>query len=272
MSVLTRAGAKVSDWLGRDSRIISTLRPAYEWLLDASSGGRGVEWPVHGEHLRIDPRMRPLVAQSGEPKLFDYLKENIRPGDVILDVGSFLGTYAIFMARWAEPTGKVFAFEPSPESFQALKKHLAINGVEGVVSPFQMALGDKPGAATLKTHTEPYRNALGAVDPKGVSSGEVEVEVSTIDDVCEKLGITPKLIRMDIQGHEYAALRGAEKTLEKGRGHLQIVLEVHPQLWPLVGVDEKSFDALLEEYGLRVEKLHDEFARYVPDGHVALRA
>jgi hypothetical protein len=75
---------------------------------------------------------------------------------------------------------------------------------------------------------------------------------------------------MDVQGFEHAVLSGARRVIRQGRGRLRIVLEVHPQLWPLQGVDEHGFDALLEELGLRAVPLVKSARRYEPDGHVVL--
>src|SRR5215510_14866105 len=100
MGLLTRAASRVSSALGRDSRLIVAMRPAYEWFLDLSSGLQGAEWSVNGEPLRVDPRVRRFLAQRVEPELFSFLRSAVRPGEVILDVGSFLGVYAILMARW----------------------------------------------------------------------------------------------------------------------------------------------------------------------------
>ena len=75
--------------------------------------------------------------------------------------------------------------------------------------------------------------------------------MSTVDAVCESRGFEPTLIRMDVQGLELAVLKGARRTIASGRERLRIVLEVHPQLWPLQGTDALAFDATLRQLGLR---------------------
>ena len=165
MSVLTKTGAAVARWIGRDSTVIRTLRPSYEWLLDAASGGRGTPWSVNDETFRIDPRVRRLVAPTAEPELWAWLKENIRPGDAVLDVGSFLGIYAIIEARWAGPTGRVLAFEPTPSTVTTLRRHIKINDVADRITVMPVALGAAEGRVELHEHSDPYRNAVGATDP-----------------------------------------------------------------------------------------------------------
>jgi FkbM family methyltransferase len=270
VSLLTRTASLASRALGRQSTIVNALRPSYEWALDAASGGRGVPWPVNGETLRIDPRARRVVASTTEPELWSWLKANVRPHDRILDVGSFLGVYAIFLARWAGPSARVLAFEPTPSTVTMLRRHVEINDMTARVTVMPVALGDAPGYVELHEHSDPYRNAIGADDPLGRTTRTRRVELTTLDAVCRREGFEPTLLRMDVQGFERAVLGGAREVISAGKGKLRIVLEVHPQLWPLQGFDAAAFDATLREVGLRPRPLREGGPLYEPDGHVAL--
>lgn len=251
--------------------MIRSLRPSYEWLLDKASGGRGVDWPVNDSSLRIDPRVRHLVASSVEPELWNWMRASVRPGEQVLDVGSFLGVYAVFLARWAGPTGRVLAFEPTPRVQKTLRRHLQINGVADRVNLFPVALGDGQGQAQLHEHSDPFRNALGVTDPEGHGTITSCVQQTTVDAICSEQLFEPTLLRMDVQGFERAVLRGARGTIARRRGHLRMVLEVHPQLWPLQGFDEADFDRTLADLGLRAKPLLVGRARrYEPDAHVEL--
>src|SRR5947209_7477731 len=120
-------GAAIRARLGRPGSAVSFLRPVYAGWLRAAYGRRGLPWRVNGESLRIDPSVRHLVPHENEASLFEFMRSHIRPGDVVLDIGAFLGTYAIMAARWSGETGRVLAFEPSPDSFAILCRHLAMN-------------------------------------------------------------------------------------------------------------------------------------------------
>src|SRR5450755_182971 len=141
MALLTTAAALVSERIGRNHPWIQRLRPSYEWLLDASSGHRGVAWAVNGEPFRIDPRVRRLVARTAEPELWEYLRAHVGPHEQVLDVGAFLGAYAVMMARWGGEGTRVLAFEPSPSTLPFLKRHVALNGMESRIEVFNCALG-----------------------------------------------------------------------------------------------------------------------------------
>jgi FkbM family methyltransferase len=270
MGLLTVAGSTVSELIGRNHPLVRQLRPSYEWLLDAASGKRGIEWSVNGEPFRIDPRVRRLVARVTEPELWEYLRAQVGPHERILDVGAFLGAYSVMMARWGGETTRVLAFEPTPTTLPLLRRHVALNKVADRVEVIEHAVGAEAGFVELHEHSDPYRNAVGASDPNGTARGTSRVAVTTLDDACSARNFSPTLLRMDVQGFEHAVLRGAREIIRNGRGKLRIVLEVHPQLWPLQGIDERSFDALLEELGLRAVPLLANRPRYEPDGHVTL--
>ena len=88
----------------------------------------GLPWNVHDEVVRIHPSVRHLVPHEPEPALFHFLRQTIRPGDIVLDVGAFVGIYAVLEARWSAPTGRVVAFEPTPSSVELARRHIAWNG------------------------------------------------------------------------------------------------------------------------------------------------
>jgi FkbM family methyltransferase len=271
MPLLVPLAAAVSQRLGRESRIIRALRPSYELLLDIASGGRGVEWLVNDEILRIDPRARRLIPSTTEPDLWAWLRCHVRPGEHVLDVGSFLGVYAVAIARWAGPSGRLLAFEPTSAAHRLLQRHVRLNGVQGQVRTFPLALGEHESNAELHEHSDPYRNAVGMTDPGGVGTRISTVQMSTIDEICRRESFSPTLLRMDVQGFELAILRGARETVARSRGRLRIVLEVHPQLWPLLGFGTEDFERTLSELGLRARTLDGHSAPpYEPDGHVEL--
>lgn len=220
--------------------------------------------------MRIHPRVRRLVAQQTEPDLWEYLRSAVGPAEQVLDIGSFLGVYAIVMARWSGPRGRVLAFEPSPGSGTILQRHLRMNGQADRVSLVRSAVGAEPGTLELREYDDPYRNAVAITPPDNIHRGLTRVPVTTVDEICASRGFVPTLMRIDVQGFELAVLRGARETIRQGRGRLRIVLEVHPQLWGNYGADAAQFDALLADLGLRAVPLLLGAPRYQPDEHVRL--
>jgi FkbM family methyltransferase len=243
--MLSDLATKVGDRAGRSGPVVRVLQPLYAAWLNARYGRSGLPWSINGEPLRIDPSVRHMVPRENERPLFDFLRANIKPGDVVFDIGAFLGTYALMEARWAGDSGRVVAFEPSSFSFAVLTRHMRMNGLAGTrVDARQAAVGRTAGSRELITFDdEPYRNQIA---PATGPSNQVTVDALTVDAVSKELGRPPDWIRMDVQGLEFEVLEGARDAIRDARGRMKIVAEMHPEQWP--------------DFGIRPEDAHDRFA------------
>jgi FkbM family methyltransferase len=233
---------------------------------------KGMPWRIHDEIIRIDPRVRHFVPHVSESALFAFLKRRITPGDVVIDVGSFLGIYAILESRLAGPRGRVVALEPTASSASVARRHLAFNAGDAAapVTLLEAAAGERRGRATFYEYDAPYVNGLTpAVDVDDRARHRV-VEVVTIDDLCDQMKIRPTLIRMDVQGAEFHALRGARRTIAAIGAHLTIVAEMHPQCWPSLGIDEAHARETIDALGLCASPLEPGAGLFARDGHLVL--
>ena len=251
--------------------IATALRPAYGLYLRAVFGRVGLPWSVNGEVLRIDPRVRRFVPHQNEPALFRYLQSAIQPGEAVLDIGAFLGTYAVMAARWTGPLGRVLAFEPSPETFQILQRHLLMNNLSAPrVEVRCAALGARVGRQPLRRYElEPYRNQI---VPDDADDSAVTVDVVTVDSACAQWMRIPDWIRLDVQGLEFDVLEGAQEVIREGRGRLKIVAEMHPQLWPAYGIQPREVVERLAVLGLRARGLTPNDSFSTPDSHMILES
>ena len=258
----------LGDRFGRTGHTVRILRPAYAAWLNAAYGRRGMPWRLNGEPLRIHPTVRHLIPQENERSLFDYLRSAMRPGDLVFDIGAFLGTYALFEARWTGERGRVVAFEPSAYSFSVLTRHMAMNGLGARrVDARHAAVGASVGRQTLVAfEDEPYRNHLAG---RG-TSGQVSVDVLTVDAVCTELGRAPDWIRMDVQGLEFEVLHGAREAIREGRGRIKIVVETHPEQWPDFGIDPAEAQERFGAFGMHARPITPADPLFSQGGHVIL--
>lgn len=241
--------------------------------LRARYSRRGMPWRVHDHIVRIDPRVRHLVPHVSETTLYEFMKHHIVPGAAVLDVGSFLGIYATLAARFAGPRGRVVALEPTAWSAAVARRHIEFNRDRSAspVMVVEAAAGDTSGEATFYEYDQPYVNALEpAVDVDGVGATRF-VKILTIDELCEQLQIRPTFIRMDVQGAEFQALRGARRTIAAAGTGLTIVAEMHPQCWPAFGMDAVAARRAFEALGLTAEPLEPGADLFTRDGHIILR-
>jgi FkbM family methyltransferase len=249
------------------------LQRVYAAGLRARYSRTGMPWRIHDETVRIDPTVRHLLPHASERALFAFIKGHVRPGDVVLDVGSFLGVYAVVEARLAGPGGRVVAIEPTPQSAWMARRHFSFNA-ETASAPMclvEAAVGEHRRQTTFYEYEEPYVNALRpAVDVNGRARTRV-VQVVTIDDLCDQMKIQPAFIRMDVQGAEFHALRGARRTIATAASDLTIVAEMHPQCWPSFGMDEGHARETIDTLGLSAAPLEPGAELFARDGHIVLR-
>lgn len=210
------------------------LRPAYRWVLKKSSPN-GVGVSINGEAIRLDPAFASISWESVEPECYKTFLAAVPPTGLVFDIGSHIGTYSILAARKMQPGGAVVAFEPTAATRGFLTKHLDWNGVADRVTVRPACCTDQPGTATF------YVKADDPEAPNSLRPDEsfetVTVEATTIDAEATKLGRTPDLLKIDVEGGEWEALQGAKETLSGGR--VRMLLSVHPPRLP-EGVAEAS--------------------------------
>ena len=255
------------------SRVRSLAVASYGHVLRALYSRHGLPWTVHDDVVRIDPQVRHLVPHQPEPALFGFLKQTIRPGDVVLDVGAFVGIYAVLAARWSGSQGRVIAFEPTPSSAALARKHLTFNGLGPErVRLVEAAVSDRATRATLHQYDAnamPYVNSLVSAVDTDASAETRDVAVVTIDEVCRELKVMPSVVRMDVQGAEIHALRGARETI-RAAPRLSLVVEMHPQCWPAFGVTAQDVGETLRDLGLTARPLVEGEALCARDTHAVL--
>lgn len=144
--------------------------------------------------------------------------ERIQPGDVVFDIGANVGFFALLASKLVGPTGQVHAFEPFPRNLSYIEKHIKLNGVTNItVHP--IAIASTSGSA---------RFGDGENDSQGRLSekGEVVVRTASLDSLIAGGSFArPAFVKMDIEGAESDALRGAPALLASTG--LTIVLSTH---------------------------------------------
>jgi FkbM family methyltransferase len=144
------------------------------------------------------------------------------PNRVSLDVGAAVGEFTIAML---ERSRSVIAFEPRPTQAHELAAMFEAVGAAVRVEP--VALSDKPGAAEMRElELEPGRSTIDSAnaltDLEGSPVRIVDVRVTRLDDLgLDNVGF----IKIDVEGHEFAVLRGAADTLRRNRPTLFIEAE-----------------------------------------------
>lgn len=222
------------------------LRALYHAAL---GGGRGIAATLPGgETVRVLPEYRFIGWNAVEYAAF---RAAAGPGAVALDVGSNVGAYALALGGWVRPGGRVYAFEPSRRAFDGLAAHVRLNGLDDVVRPVRAAVSDRAGTAMLAAEGHHGTSHLTGDTGEGTET----VETVTIDQFCAREQIVPTLIKIDVEGWELEALRGARETIARGGDGLALFVEMHPTAWRARGLSAADVRAELDAQGLRAVPL-----------------
>ncbi len=195
--------------------------------------------------------------RSIEPEILKL--EEWCPADrMAIDIGANRGDYALFLSQIAS---EVQCFEPNPGLVQELKRLL--EGVPATIH--QVGLGDECGQFELSIPSVDGKELHGwaGVDRdfsgaswKGMPIVEVKkeiIEVKRLDDFAfNNVGF----IKIDVEGHEFATLKGAEALLRRDHPTLLVEIEQRHHDSPITGIFE-----WLEALGYSGSFLDDDVLR-----------
>lgn len=212
---------------------------------------RGLAFTLQDENWITNYRWR--TYETKEPETLDWLDRSLRDGDVFVDVGANIGLYSVYAAL-SRPASRVIALEPEYANLHLLRDNLVANGLEDRVTAYSIALGARDGLSFLLVqdlapgsalHTESREASPLTRTGRRVRLRE-GISVLTLDTFCGFAGVSPHLMKIDVDGTELDILRGAERTLSDGTLRT-ILVEVPP------GPDGAGIARLLADHGFRRE-------------------
>jgi len=237
----------------------ASLRAKCETGLRAIGGDLGLrDWI----HFRVRAWRHRFRRERGEVAC---LLRNIKPGDTVIDVGGNRGAFTYWMCRLTGPKGRVIVFEPQPALVARLESNLPPFRNAKLI---QCALSDQPGQANLKIPTG-SNSGMATIEGREVDweHQEVSVPLRRLDDVLTELKAGPiTFVKIDVEGHEFAVLRGGEEMLLRDHPVLLFEWQAH------FNQDAGIFDWLIER-GYVGWFLNDNvltpFAEFKPEVHQA---
>jgi FkbM family methyltransferase len=180
-----------------------------------------------------------------EPYVFDHLMAFLGPGKTFLDVGSNIGVFAIHAAKRGTD---VIAIEARSSNSALLLENARRNRVSIELHP--LAVSDRRGYAVLDVASENENAAIRRHE--AACLGDQIVALTLLDEIVDERHIDA--MKIDVEGHEYRALRGAEKMLSKSRP--VIVSEYSPDYQQVgSGVSGATYLRFLQSFGYRASVL-----------------
>ena len=200
--------------------------------------------------------LRATSLTTKEPGTVAWLASDIRPGDVVYDIGANVGIYTVVAAANVGQGGHVYAFEPHVANVASLLRNVSLNGVDGRVSVVSAALHDRDALTEFRysdlTPGAALSEVAAAQDGPAADAPTVAVELkaaATVDRLVADGAIRPPdLVKLDVDGNELLVLRGMERTLRQSAARaLQVEINAD---------HDQQLSAFLRERGFEPAERH----------------
>ena len=155
---------------------------------------------------------RYLGPQSEETHISQGKYYDLQPGNIVVEVGAFVGYYAMRASELVGPSGHVVAIEAVRENLELLKRNVEANSISNITFVHRAAW-NSTGTLNVFRKTKQQASAIPGMVP---SDEGADVPCDTVDNVLKEAGIERvDFVRMQINGAEWEALEGMEETLSK---------------------------------------------------------
>jgi len=154
----------------------------------------------------------------------NYVRKNLDEGDVAFDIGAHKGAYTYWMYRCVRKSGRIVSVEPQPILYEYLKKMISIFGFKNVTL-MDCAVSEKDSEGVITVPGKPGSISQGArIDDQKIVQNKhkqdlhtINVNIRSVDSIVAETGLKPKVIKIDVEGHEFSVLKGMVKILTEIR-------------------------------------------------------
>jgi FkbM family methyltransferase len=169
-----------------------------------------------------------------EPGTCDWIKKEVRPGEIFYDIGANIGVYTVLAAICTGENGRVFAFEPHCPSFSRLLDNIKVNNLEHIVTLCNFALHNQQGFFPFHYFSEEAATSHSQIDSaSGNSELEFQAGISelkysaSIDSlIATKEFPPPHHIKIDVDGNELKILQGMSTLMKSPERPKSIQVEI----------------------------------------------
>ncbi len=231
MNIFEKLFRKIRHWsfLENQEQLWNCIRPAYNAVINFLQPNGVVRNINESDTIRIQVKHRSF-DDVYEPQMWGCVMSQVRSDSVVVDVGAYIGFYAIAIGKriGLGGTGKVYAFEPDAQSYADLRQHLMKNKVELIVDPINLVVTNYSGEIEFEA-TGGSTSKINKRDSQP-SINKKKLPCTSIDSFFSDQSID--LLLMDVEGAENLVLEGAIKLLQDPiRRPKNIFIEVHPYAW-----------------------------------------
>jgi FkbM family methyltransferase len=182
------------------------------------------------------------------------LKDFIKPGMTVIDVGANIGYYTMLAAGLTGDTGKVYSIEPEQGNMDTLMENVMLNGYQNVTLILGAA-GNRNGITDLYVSGISSGSHSVAVD-RADGGHKVKVPIFTLDNILPQ-GTPVHLVKSDTEGNDMDVMRGARRVIRENR-NIVWTMEVWPSGLSKINESVDSLFALVRANGFTRAVMMDE--------------
>jgi FkbM family methyltransferase len=200
-----------------------------EWQGIARSIHRAVQPTATINLLDVSYTVRSEARSTGADRDYAVLKDLAAGRRCVLDVGANLGLTALIMSSAMPADGRVIAFETSEDGCRIIRDNAALNGLGERISVVNALIAERSGL-TIDFYGDFASGGASIIPGYLAHSRPLRKVTLALDHFVAADGLTPDLIKIDVEGAELRVLQGTAKTMQAAR--------------PLIFVELHSYDGV----------------------------
>tara|TARA_Y100000389_G_scaffold143669_1_gene141972 strand:+ start:13237 stop:14154 length:918 start_codon:yes stop_codon:yes gene_type:complete len=170
-----------------------------------------------------------ITNNTYEPEVIKEIKSTLYNESTFIDGGANIGFFSLIASKIVGPNGTVIAFEPTPSTFSYLKKNININNINNIIISDKGLSSSEKQLPFLLSDNNPEANSIISKDHESFQNDDqvIKISTTTIDKFCIENNIKKiALIKLDIEGQELEAIKGAKEILSINK-NVKIIFELN---------------------------------------------
>jgi FkbM family methyltransferase len=189
-----------------------------------------------------------LMLSVKEYPIHPVLKKIIKSGDNVIDVGANIGVLTLYFRSLIGDSGKIYSFEPDPNSFCILEKNIVQNYLENVIIE-NKAVSNK----NMIIGFEVNKNITGG-RIKENDDQMLKVDCVTLDNYFSEKLTKIDFVKIDTEGFDWTVLEGM-KDIIKSNPEIKLMVEFHSRLLKESGMIPRKFLKIIEDLNFKIYDL-----------------
>ncbi len=185
-----------------------------------------------------------------DPEIINIAKKYIKKGTAVLDVGANFGQMSIEFSKATGPEGSVYSFEAQDFVFNFLEKNINANHCSNV-KLFKRAVWDKDNV--ILYFPEPNMESVAPYSGNSITASKKTSPVKTLTIDSLEISEPVSFMKIDIEGSDIFALRGARNTILKNR--MPVIFEYSQHVQDDYGTGFQDYVAFTESINYKFEEI-----------------